>query len=383
MQGIVQGNAKPPPPLVAGEGAKSKPSGSPVLHGGLLMRQPKPWYRAALGAWYVEHHAKQVRLGEHPDGASPPKKTKGSWNPPPVILDAFYKLMATDPANLPKAGQILVAQVCDLFLSHAEKHNERATYVWYKHFLQNFSTLYGRVAAGELKPFHVTKWLDANTWKGGQRNAVIALKRAFNWADQQGVLTPNPLRNVQKPPAGRRTRIVTTAEREEILAAVPDRNFKEFLTALYLTGCRPSEVSRVTAANVNLELGVWIFEQHKTGKPRVIYLNPEMVEMSRRLVAERPDGPLFPSRKLNRPFSKNAIRCRLRNLRKRLPHLKGVVAYAYRHSYASGALENGVGIAQVAELLGHTDTRMVSRHYGHLNQKVAHMKDAAKKAVGG
>ena len=165
---------------------------------------------------------------------------------------------------------------------------------------------------------------------------------------------------------------MTPAERAEVLATVPDRNFREFLTALYLTGCRPSEISRVTAAHVNLDLGVWVFDQHKTGaktgKPRVIYLNPEMAEMSRRLVAERPDGPLFPSRRRNLPFSKNAIRCRFRNLRKKLPRLRGVVAYAYRHSYASEALENGDGIAQVAELLGHTDTRMVSRHYGHLNQ---------------
>ncbi len=118
--------------------------------------------------------------------------------------------------------------------------------------------------AHELKPIHVTRWLDANTWKGGQRNAVIAPKRAFNWADQQGVLSPNPLRNVEKPPATRRTRIVTTEERAEILGAVKDRNFREFLTALYQTGCRPSEVSRVTAANVNLDLGVWVFEQRKT-----------------------------------------------------------------------------------------------------------------------
>lgn len=143
----------------------------------------------------------------------------------------------------------------------------------------------------------------------------------------------------------------------------------------------------MTAAHVNLDLGVWVFEEHKTvkktGKPRVIYLGPEMVEMSQRLVAERPDGPLFPSRKFNRPFGKNAIRCRFRNLRKKLPHLKGIVAYAYRYSYASAALENGVGIAQVAELIGHTDTRMVSRHYAHLSQKVEHMKDAARKATGG
>ncbi len=350
------------------------------------MRQPKPWFRESKNAWYVQHNGQKVRLGGHPEGAPPPKKAKGSWNAPQVILDAFFRLMASDPANLPKANQILTIQVCDLFLSYSEKHNEPDTYRWYKHFLQSFTDLYAHTPAHELKPFHVSSWLDAQKWRGGRRNAVIAVKRVFNWADKQGILSPNPLRNVEKPAAGRRTRIVTPTEREEILAAVPDRNFRDFLTALYQTGCRPSEVSRVTAANVNLDLGVWIFEQHKTGKktgkPRVIYLNPEMLEMSRRLVAERPEGPLFPSRKLGRPFSKNAIRCRFRRLRKKLPHLKGVVAYAYRHSYASEALERGVGVAQVAELLGHTDTRMVMHHYSHLNQKVAHMREAARLASG-
>jgi integrase len=349
------------------------------------MHHPKPWFRASKSAWYVQHQRQQVRLGEHPEGYPPPKKSKAGWNPPPPILDAFYRLMAADPANLPKPDAILTAQVLDLFLDYSQRHNEPATFAWYRHFLQSFCGLYGRLPARELKPIHVTRWLDANSWKGGRRNAVVAVKRAFNWADKQGVLSPNPLRNVEKPPAGRRTRIVTPAERVEILAAVRDRSFREFLTALYLTGCRPSEVARVTAADVNLELGVWVFDRHKTakrtGRPRVIYLCPEMVELSRRLAAERPEGPLFPSRRMNRPFSRNAIRIRFRRLREKLPHLKGVVAYSARHTYATEALEKGVGIAQVAELLGYTDTRMVSRNYGHLSQKLAHMREAAKKAA--
>ena len=32
--------------------------------------------------------------------------------------------------------------------------------------------------------------------------------------------------------------------------------------------------------------------------------------------------------------------------RGRLPHLKGVVSYTYRHSFVTDALENGVGLAQ-------------------------------------
>ena len=68
-------------------------------------------------------------------------------------------------------------------------------------------------------------------------------------------------------------------------------------------------------------------------------------------------------------------------LRARLPHLKGVVSYTYRHSFVTDALENGVGVAQVAELLGHTSTDTVMHHDQHLREKRDHLKRAATQAT--
>ena len=59
-----------------------------------------------------------------------------------------------------------------------------------------------------------------------------------------------------------------------------------------------------------------------------------------------------------------------------------VISYTIRHSFATQALVNGVGIAHVAELMGHVDTSMVSQHYAHLAGNVQHMREAAKKATG-
>lgn len=92
------------------------------------MKQRKPWYRASKSAWYVEYNLKQHRLGEHPEGYPPPKKTKSGWNAPPPILDAFYKLMATDPSRLPKPDQIAATIVCDWFLDYSQKHHSTDCY---------------------------------------------------------------------------------------------------------------------------------------------------------------------------------------------------------------------------------------------------------------
>ena len=101
---------------------------------------------------------------------------------------------------------------------------------------------------------------------------------------------------------------------------------------------------------MDLERGLWIFPEHKTkkktGRPRVVYLTPAMVALTTRLVEEHPTGPLFRGPRNGSPFTRNGIRCRFRRLRKKLPHLKGVISYTFRHSFATDALEKGVGVVQ-------------------------------------
>jgi integrase len=338
------------------------------------MRTPaKPWYRASKHAWYVEFNGKQVRLAKGQDNYK-------------AALDAFYKLMANGAGKLPDADTLRVATVCDLFLDHSQKHNTDDTYRWYKHFLQDFCDQYGTLLVQDLKPLHVSKWLDAHAkWKGARRSAIMTVKRAFNWAEVEGLIVVSPIKKVKKPPQAARQRVFSREERQEVMNAIRDQAFRDFVFALQETGCRPSEVSRVTSTHADLELGVWVFPDHKTakktGKPRIVYLTPAMIELTKCLMAKYADGPLFRGPRGGKPFTRNSIRCRFKRLRQKLPHLKGLIAYAYRHSFATDALVNGVGIAQVAELLGHTSTDMVMRHYSHIAGNVGHMREAAMKAA--
>ena len=347
----------------------------------------KPFFREFDGCWYVQSNVgskrKQFKLRD--DNGDPIRGRENAQ----MAVKAFHKFMANDPAHLPEPTALKVCDVCDQFLSHAEKHNNAKTFAWYKKYLQSFNDLFGTLGALDVKPIHVTRWLDAHPkWKGSRRCAVIALKRAYNWCEEQELITKNPVKKVKKPKAVRRERILTQEERIEILQAIKDAEFRDFVSALQETGCRPGEVAKVTAANVDLERGIWKFTEHKTkestGKDRIVYLTPGMIDLSTRLMARFPDGPLFrgPRRAGQKPYTRNSIRCRFRRLRKKLPHLKGVIAYTFRHSYITDALERGVSVAAVAELAGHSDLRMIQEHYGHLSQKAVHLRDAARKAAG-
>jgi integrase len=354
------------------------------------MRPHHPWYRAATNSWYVEIGGEQQLLGKHPDGlALPRKRERGAPppRPPQSIEQAYHRLMASTDRRLPEAERIHVATACDLFLDYSQKHHAADTYRGYKDFLQDFCQIYGTMLGRDLKPLHVTRWLDAHPgWKGSRRNAIVAVKRAFNWADGEGLLQPNPIKAVKKPPQRHRDRVLTGVERQEILAAIKDRQFREFVLAMMETGARPGEVRRVTAAHANLELGIWVFKEHKTakrtGKPRVVYLTPAMVELTRALVEKYPEGPLFRGPRSKRGLTRNGVRCRFKRLREKLPQLAGVISYTMRHSFATQALVNGVGIAHVAELMGHVDTSMVASHYAHLAGNVQHMREVARKAAG-
>lgn len=106
---------------------------------------------------------------------------------------------------------------------------------------------------------------------------------------------------------------------------------------------------------------------------------PEALELTRELIARHPEGPLFLNSR-GKPWTCNAVRIRFRNLRKRHPELKGIVAYSYRSSFATDALESGVPDATVAALLGHTNTATLHKHYARLSGRLDHLKDAAGKA---
>ena len=54
-----------------------------------------------------------------------------------------------------------------------------------------------------------------------------------------------------------------------------------------------------------------------------------------------------------------------------------MISYSYRHSFATDALVNGVGAIEVAELMGHSNTDMLVKHYQHLAGKRKHMLEAA------
>jgi integrase len=157
-----------------------------------------------------------------------------------------------------------------------------------------------------------------------------------------------------------------TVEQARRLVNATDPEFRLLVQAALQTGCRYSELARLQVADFNPDSGTLTIRQSKSGKPRHVVLTDEGVVFFHQLNAGR-SGSEVMLRKTNgevwrashqlRPIAQACQRAKID---------PPVSFHALRHTWASHAVMNGTPLLVVAKNLGHADTRMVEKHYGHL-----------------
>ncbi len=227
-------------------------------------------------------------------------------------------------------------------------------------------------------------------------NRVLTiLKAALNqaWRDDK-VSSDKAWRSVQ-PFAEvdtARVRYLTVAEAKRLINASAPQ-FRPLVQAALATGARYGELARLTVADFNADSGTVAIRQSKSSKARHVVLTDEGVEFFKQLCVGRTGNEiLLPNRgRFDRALEQERKRLRRdgkpdtaakvsddgkwRKSEQEWPmhdacdhaNIKPRASFhVLRHTYASHAVMNGVPLLVVAKNLGHSDTRMVEKHYGHL-----------------
>lgn len=333
-----------------------------------MARPNKIWFRKDVGWWMVTIAGEKIRLAQGKDARK-------------AADQKFHELMASR-SQAPESPTARVVDVVEAFLAWTKIHRSSETnrnYFWYG---QSFSEHSGYLQVSELKPIHVTRWVDENKWTATtERNARRSVHRAFSWACEEGILSRNPLHGMKCPRARSRGRFMSEDEyRTALRNSKPD--FKRLLFSLKETGCRPKEARELRWDQVREDR--WVLDEHKTvekvQKPRVIYLTAPMRKLMDVLRRNSTSPHVFLNAR-KKPWTCNALRLRTARLKAKLNLPDDLCAYMLRHAFGTNAILNGVDVATVAELMGHTSLEMVSKVYLHLADQRTHLSAAVEKAT--
>ena len=356
-----------------------------------MARKSSAWYWPERHGWYTILGGQRRHLLSLPPDSLPPKKRDGKWIVPQDVDRLFHALLAAPPPPKaaaepsPKADAFLLAEVFDKFLDWCRLHRAPTTYVFYHDKIQSFldSLPDSRMPADDLKPFHVIEWVDKYPdWSQmSKRQAMVAIQRPLNWAEEVGHIKISPIKRLKKPQQERRDNPMTPEDFADILTHIKEPDtFRDLLLFSWHSGCRPQEARHIEFRHVNLtEECIVIPKEEAKGKrrARVILMNGTALEIVTRLALTRVDGKLFLNEN-GQPWKKDAINCRFQRLKMKLG--KRFAMVDLRHGFCQRLLENGANHLTVAELMGHANGRMVSQTYSHMNRATGHLKETLKKA---
>jgi integrase len=199
-------------------------------------------------------------------------------------------------------------------------------------------------------------------------NRVLTiLKAALNHARHEGKIASDdaweqvkPFRQVETA----RARYLSDDEARRLVGACrPD--FRALVAAALLTGCRFGELTALVAEDFDADGGTLLIRTSKSGKPRHVALADE----GRRFFAQEcrskfSAAPIF-TKANGRRWSPSDQQRPLKAAYAEA-ELEPITFHGLRHTYASRLAMKGVPLAVIAAQLGHSDIRMVEKHYGHL-----------------
>ena len=310
-----------------------------------------------------------------------------------------------------QGGAYTVARCIDDYIGWLEQHRKTASDTRVRADAAILPTL-GKIDCEKLTLKQLREWLDAaaaapariRTRAGDTQRVRIAseqddpaevkrrrratvnrvltiLKAALNqaWRDQK-ISTDDAWRALK--PFGQadaaRVRYLQIEEARRLLNATSGR-FHDLVHAALLTGCRFGELAALEAADFLRDSGHLHIRTSKSGKGRHVVLTEEGADFFQRLAAGQPARAILLPTEAGLRWAKNQQSRPMASACTAARIDPPASFHVLRHTYASLAIMNEVHLMVIARNLGHVDTRMVEKHYGHLSRSF--IDDAMRKAA--
>lgn len=204
------------------------------------------------------------------------------------------------------------------------------------------------------------------------------LSSFFSWLEEENHILKNPVRRIHKIKSGTTVKKIISDEKIEIIreGCQTSRDLA-IIDLLYSSGIRIGEMINLDISDIDFNERECIV-YGKGDKERKVYFDAKAKLNIQKYLAERIDNndALFVT--LNRPYNRLKIsgaEIRLRELGKKLG-IEKVHPHKFRRTMATRAIDKGMPIEQVQQLLGHQqiDTTMRYAMVNQNNVKNSHRK---------
>jgi integrase len=204
--------------------------------------------------------------------------------------------------------------------------------------------------------------------RGAAARSLAVLGAIFNFAIHLGLMSTNPAKGVKAAKPESPGRFLSDEEWHRLGDAIQaareqgrNATILDALLLIALTGCRKSEITKLTWDEIDLDRHVLRLGHSKVG-PRMVPLGDEAVALIRRLKEARQSDWVFPSRRGAGPIV--GIQKAWTDLRKSA-NLPGLRIHDLRHSFASEAINSGASLFITGAILGHRQASTTQK-YAHL-----------------
>ena len=210
----------------------------------------------------------------------------------------------------------------------------------------------------------------------------LVINTFMDWCWKEGYIPNNPCASIKPIKFEEKPREpLSNMELEIVRDACENYRDKAMIELFYSTGCRLSEMVNLKISDIDFtSKEVHLFG--KGSKHRTSYLNAKAEYMLKKYFElERPKDSISDSvfvifRKPYNRMQKGSIYARVKAIQKRSGIERSLFPHLLRHTMATDALNRGMNVAEVKEILGHEklDTTMIYAKISHDSVKFNHKR---------
>lgn len=212
-----------------------------------------------------------------------------------------------------------------------------------------------KITANDIRFYLAKRSIDNKISKTSQDNELRVLKSFFKFCVSEDYIIKNPTLSIK--PIKKEKRIkkaFSEVDMEKIREKCDSLRDKAIIEVLYSTGVRVSELSQMNKSDLKEDE---IIVLGKGEKERTVFLNAKAQFVLRRYLESRKDNNVAMFVSLKKPFerlTKSGIEVRIREIGEKAQVPK-CYPHRFRRTTATYALNRGMPIEQVSQMLGHED----------------------------